>query len=145
METISQLNFAQIWDDIGTAPKIIALFFFIVASVGQWRLYAKAGQPGYAIFIPIYNLIVFLRIIGRPAKHVWYFFIPIFNIFFIVKVWFETCDAFGKSTTLDYALVIIFNFFYILNMGLAYDIDYKGPVYGLKNMEEEFNSETQFA
>ena len=145
METISQMSLLEIWEEIGTAPKLIAMFFFIIASVGQWRLYAKANQPGYAIFIPIYNLIVFLRIIGRPAGHVWFFFIPVFNIFFIVKVWFETCDSFGKSTTLDYALIIIFNFFYILNMGLAYDIEYVGPSYKKGNAEEDFSSETQFA
>jgi hypothetical protein len=29
-----------------------------------WKVFTKAGQPGWAVLIPIYNLIVLLRIAG---------------------------------------------------------------------------------
>ena len=72
-------NFFRLVETFQAAFIIAGALLFIVASVGQWRLYEKAGQPGYAIFIPIYNIIVFLRIVGRPAWHMLFFFIPLFN------------------------------------------------------------------
>lgn len=110
---------------------VIAIIFGFIGIVAQWRLYEKAGQPGIASIVPIWNFIVFLRIVGRPAKHIFLFFIPIYGqLYMIPKVYIELCDSFGKSTILDYVMVILFNGFYILNLGLSYEADYLGPVYG---------------
>lgn len=116
---------------MGNALYYALIFMGIIAIVAQWRLYEKADQPGWATLIPIYNAVVFLRIVGRPASHVWRFFIPVYGQFYFApKVWIEICQSFGKTSMLDYVLVIIFNGLYILNMGLSYDTNYQGPVYG---------------
>ena len=91
----------------------------------------KAGQPGIAAIVPIWNFIVFLKIVGRPAKHLWLFLIPIYGqLYMLPKVWIEVAQSFGKTTLMDYVLVILFNGIYILNLGLSYDTRYMGPVYG---------------
>ncbi|MGB0165693.1 MAG: DUF5684 domain-containing protein [Luteibaculum sp.] len=123
---------------------VIALFIF-VASVAQWRLYEKAGQPGWTIFIPVYNLVILNRVVGRPANHVWYYFIPVFNIYFICRVWIEVCQSFGKTSIVDYIFVILFNGFYILNLGLSYEEEYKGPAYGKENSSGSALGKTEFA
>lgn len=115
----------------GPSMWYIAGFFVLVAVVGQWRLYDKAGQPGWACLVPVYNMIVFLRIVGRPASHIFLFLIPVVGqLYFLPKVWVETAQSFGKRTMLDYVLVIVLNGLYILNLGLSYDSKYVGPVYG---------------
>lgn len=43
---------------------IAGLFAIII----QWKINVKAGQPGWACLIPIYNIIIYLRIIGRPVS-----------------------------------------------------------------------------
>ena len=49
----------------------------IVSLIGIWKVFTKAGQPGWAILIPIYNFIVLLRIAGLP----WYWvFTPLVAI-----------------------------------------------------------------
>lgn len=45
---------------------IVALIGFVVVTVSQWRIYSKAGQPGWACIIPIYNVLVLLDIIRKP-------------------------------------------------------------------------------
>ncbi|TXC78396.1 DUF5684 domain-containing protein [Luteibaculum oceani] len=115
--------------DMSMGAKLVILLLFFVGSVGQWKLYDKAGQNGWTIFVPVLNLIVLNRVVGRPASHVWYYFIPVFNIFFTAKVFIEVCQSFGKRSIIDYVLVILLNGFYILNLGLSYDETYKGPVY----------------
>lgn len=114
-----------------------------IAVVAQWRLYEKAGQPGIACIVPVWNVIIFLRIVGRPWKHIFYFLIPVFNIFFLAKVYIELCNSFGKTSMVDYVLVILFNGFYILNLGLSYEERYYGPVYGTTN--RDVSSSAQFA
>ncbi len=51
-------------------PALIIPYLIIVGLmlVSMWKIHEKAGQPGWAIFIPIYNLIIFLKIIKRPSN-----------------------------------------------------------------------------
>ena len=116
---------------MGNAFYYALVFVAIVGLVGQWRLYEKANQPGIASIIPILNIIVFLRIVGRPAKHAWLLLVPIYGqLYFMPKVWIEICQCFGKRSMMDYVLVILLNVLYILNLGLSYESRYRGPVYG---------------
>lgn len=64
---------------------------------------------------------------------------------FMVKVYIELCDSFGKSTVFDYILVVALNFLYILNLSLSYDTVYNGPVYGKKSNQEMSAGARQFA
>ena len=41
----------------------------------------------------------------------------------------ETAESFGKRETIDYILAVVFNWLYVLNTGLAYDVKYAGPIY----------------
>lgn len=115
-------------------PAILVLFCILVfiAVIAQWMLYNKAGQPGYACLVPVWNVIVFIKIVGRPPGHIFYFLIPIYNIYFVIKVYVELCDSFGKHTMTDYVLCIIFNGLYVFNLGLSASVEYKGPAYKMK-------------
>ncbi len=103
-----------------------------VAVIGQWNLYVKCGQPGYACIIPVWNFIAFLNILGRPWWHMFLFFIPVYNIYLLIKVFIELCHCFNKYNILDYVAVILFNGIYVLYLGLSYDTEYAGPVYKMR-------------
>lgn len=114
---------------------VLAIIIGFIGIVAQWRLYEKAGQPGVASIVPIWNFIVFMRIVGRPASHIFLFLIPIYGQFYMIpKVYFELCNSFGKRSIVDYIAVIVFNGFYVLNLGLSYEAEYQGPVYGTESM-----------
>lgn len=108
---------------------LIAGFIILVGFVSKMKLFAKANQPMAAAFVPVWDLMVVMKIIGRPTKHVWYFAIPVLNIFFGFKVLVQLAQAFGKRTFTDALLVCLFNVFYVLNLALSYDEEYVGPVY----------------
>ena len=130
---------AYFYQHFGDSMYYILGFFLVLSVVAQWRLYEKAGQPGVAAVVPIWNFIVFLRIVGRPANHLWLFLIPVFGqLYMIPKVWIELCQSFGKRSLLDYVLVILLNGLYIFNLGMSYDTEYLGPVYG-KHIPENDN------
>lgn len=107
-----------------------AIFISLVSLAGNWRLFVKCGQPGWAVFVPGYNVVVAMRIIGRPDKHALLFLVPGFNLYFFFRTILELAHTFGKGSSLDYALACVFNVFYILNLGLSEEEDYQGPVYG---------------
>ncbi len=108
---------------------LIAGFIILVGFVSKMKLFAKANQPIAAAFVPGWDLIIIMRIIGRPDKHAWYFAIPILNIFFGFKVMVQLAQTFGKRTNTDALLVCLFNFFYVLNIALSYEEEYVGPGY----------------
>jgi hypothetical protein len=39
----------------------------LVAAIGMWKTFEKAGQPGWAAIIPIYNLVVMFRLGGQSG------------------------------------------------------------------------------
>ena len=43
----------------------IAIIVFEIAAL--WKVFVKAGHPGWAAIIPIYNIYVLLKVIGRPG------------------------------------------------------------------------------
>lgn len=122
---------SSIYDKLGDSVFYLLGFMLIMSVVAMWRLYDKAGQPGVYSIIPGLNLIIFLKIIGRPAWHLVLFFIPIYGqLYLLPKVWIELCQSFGKRSILDYVLVIVLNGLCIFNLGLSYDTAYVGPAYG---------------
>lgn len=114
---------------------LLGVFTFI-GVVAQWSLYEKCSQPGVACIVPVWNVIVWLRIVGRPWWQLFYLLIPVYNIYFFFKVFIEICQCFGKTSMLDYTLMVIFNAPYVIYLGLS-DAEYRGPLYELPREKAE--------
>ena len=78
--------------------------------------------------MPVYNVMTAMKLIGRPMWHAFLFFTPAV-VYLLPRTILEVAQSFGKHKTVDFVLVLVFNVFYILNLGLSYEEDYKGPVY----------------
>lgn len=95
-------------------PLIIGLIVVVFMAVCGWKVFVKAGQPGWAAIIPIYNLYVWLQIAGRPGWWliVWIVlsFIPILNLATLVLaiiVNIDVCKAFGKSVGFMVLMILL--------------------------------------
>ena len=100
--------------------------FFIAIIVGLWKMFEKAGKPGWTSLIPIYNLIVLQEIIGRELIKIILLLIPIVNIYFIITLYICLAKSFGKTQTSEFVLTVLFAPFY-LGFG---DARYIGPSEG---------------
>ena len=58
---------------------ILPLAVIILMIASMWKIFTKAGQPGWASIIPIYNIIVLLKIVNRPVWWIILLLIPIVN------------------------------------------------------------------
>lgn len=102
---------------------ILAVVTLIIASM--WTIFTKAGQPGWAAIIPIYNMIVLLKIVGKPTWWIILFLIPIVNYVFIIWTYNMLSKSFGKEEGFTVGLILLgVVFFPILAFG---DAKYLGP------------------
>jgi len=104
---------------------LVYLVILLVMVVGGWKAYSKANQPGWSIIIPIYNLIVWLQICGRP---VWWFIlmlIPFVNIVISLIVCIDFAKSYGKGAGFGVGMWFFpFIFLPIIGFGSA---TYQGP------------------
>jgi hypothetical protein len=115
-------------EDLGGAEVIILVVYFgviILTIAGIWATYAKAGKPGWASIIPIYNIIVLLEMAGKPIWWLLLFFIPIVSLIVYIMVLVDVSRAFGKGALYGVGLAFLpFIFFPMLGFG---DAEYAGP------------------
>ena len=101
----------------------LAVVVFLIAAM--WRVFEKAGQPGWAAIIPIYNTYVMTKIGGKPGWWVILFFIPIVNIIVLIWLYNMISKSFGKDEGFTTGLVLLGIIFWpILGFGGA---KYLGP------------------
>lgn len=104
----------------------LAVLVLIIASV--WKVFAKANQPGWASIIPIYNLYILTKIVGRPWWFLLLMFIPLVNIIVGIVLSIDLAKSFGKGAGFGVGLALLgFIFYPILGFG---DAAYKGPSAG---------------
>jgi len=97
--------------------------YTILIIAAWWKIFSKAGQPGWAAIIPIYNWIIWCKIVGRPAWWVLLLLIC-FPIFFIILS-IDLAKSFGKGVGFAIGLILVsIIFFPILGFGSA---TYQGP------------------
>lgn len=85
----------------GIAPLIggiIGLAVMVLLIAGIWKLFVKAGQPGWASIVPIYNFVVMLKIAGKPTWWIILLFIPFANFIAIILIMIALAKSFGKGT-----------------------------------------------
>ena len=71
METLSNF-FEQLHATLGPGTLIVICIVIFIGVIGQWALYSKCDLPGIACIVPIWNVAVFLRIVGRPWHHMFF-------------------------------------------------------------------------
>jgi len=108
---------------------ILAVAVLVIAAM--WKVFTKAGQPGWAAIVPIYNYVILLNIVGRPAWWVLLMFVPLVNLVIGIMVHLELAKSFGQGPGFGVGLILLGPIFFpILGFGGA---RYLGPVNGPGN------------
>jgi hypothetical protein len=103
-----------------------AVVILLIASV--WKVFSKAGQPGWAAIIPIYNIYVICKIAGRPGWWLLLMLIPFVNFVIAIILNIDVAKNFGKGVGFALGMVFLpFIFWPILGFGSA---QYQGPASG---------------
>lgn len=90
-----------------TIMMIIELIIVVFYLACNWIIFQKAGKPGWAIIIPIYNIIVFLQIVKRPVWWIILLIIPVVNIIILIILYLDLAKSFGKSGAWGFFMLFI--------------------------------------
>lgn len=108
------------------AGGILYLAIIVLLIVANWKIFEKAGKPGWAAIIPIYNVIVLLEIIGKPL---WWFLlllIPVVNIIIGIIMLNLLSKSFGKGVGFTVGLIFL-PFIFMPILGFDNSARYIGP------------------
>ncbi len=99
---------------------LVELVLAIIMIVGMWKVFTKAGKPGWAAIVPIYNIIVILEIAGKPVWWIILFLIPCVNLIMAILTYMGLAKNFGKSEAYGLGLAFLpFIFFPLLGFSDA--------------------------
>jgi len=99
----------------------IELLWAVVLIVGLWKMFEKAGQPGWAVLIPLYNAYILLKVARRPGWWLLLYLIPVVNIVIVIIVAIDVARSFGRSAAFGFFLnFLLFGIGYaVLGFGSA--------------------------
>jgi hypothetical protein len=106
--------------------------------IGMWKIFEKAGQPGWACIIPIYNYMIMARIAGKDDIWGLLVLIPIVGIYFAIVLVIEMCARFDKEV--GYAIgMILLPFIFAPMLGFS-DAEYR-PLGGARRRRRVFDED----
>ena len=96
----------------------LSLAIIVLGIVAMWKIFEKAGEPGWAAIIPFYNIYVLFKITWGNGWKFLFLLIPIANIVFAIITMVKLAKAFGKSGGFAVGLIFLSVIFYCI---LAFD------------------------
>jgi len=129
---LAQVDYSYSASGQGQAPGPVFWIFWLAVMIliiaGCWKVFTKAGQPGWASIIPIYNVYIWCKIVGRPGWWVILLLIPFVNFIIGIILSIDLAKSFGKGVGFGLGLALLgFIFWPILGFGSA---QYQGPAAG---------------
>jgi len=119
-----------------TVSSVIGLVVAVIGIAGLWRVFSKAGRPGWGAIIPIFNIYLLVKTAGRPGWWVVLYLIPLVNIVVYVIVSMDIARNFGKSKVFGIVGLALFGIigYLILGFGNASYQGERGTAVGEQNV-----------
>jgi hypothetical protein len=103
----------------------LGIFAYVLYALAFAGIFKKADQPIWAAFIPIVNLYFVLKVVGRPGWWIILYFIPCIGLIIGLVVLWDLAKSFGHGVGV-FILLIIFSFLTLLYLGFGQS-QYRGP------------------
>ncbi len=97
---------------------IVLLILCVVMIIANWKIYTKAGKPGWASIVPIYNYVVLFQIAKMSPWLILLLLVPIANVVVLIMLYVNLAKAFGKSSGFAIGLIFLNLIFTLI---LAFD------------------------
>ena len=87
---------------------LISLAIGVLMLVAVWKVFAKAGEPGWASLIPFYNTYVEFRMAGYNPWLFLLLLVPVVNIVLALLVSYKIGETFGKGPVFNIVWMVLF-------------------------------------
>jgi hypothetical protein len=100
---------------VGAIAGLVSLAFLVVMIIANWKIYTKAGKPGWACLVPIYNAVVLMQIVGKSPWLVLLILIPYLGglILWIIAA-IGLANVFGKGVGFAVGLILLSPIFVLI-------------------------------
>ena len=105
---------------------IILALAVILITAGFWKLFEKAGRPGWEALIPIYGTYIMLKISGRPWWVLLFILIPGLGVLVELGIYIDFIKSFGKTRIRQQTAAILLAFIYLPKWGFDKQTSYLG-------------------
>ena len=97
---------------------VLYIAVIILTIAGMWKAFEKAGEPGWAAIIPIYNAYIITKIAKKPWWWLLLFLIPLVNIIIAILLYIAFAKQYGKGAGFGLGLALLpFIFWPMLGFG----------------------------
>jgi hypothetical protein len=86
---------------------LIYLAIVVLMIASQWKVFTKAGQPGWASIVPFYNIYVLLQVGGKPGWWLVLFLVPVVNLVVGILTLLAVAKTFGKGGGFVVGLILL--------------------------------------
>ena len=107
---------------------ILLILYFVGTLVGLWFVFKKAGEKPWKAVVPVWNLVVWIKICGKKWQWYIYFLIPAINVFCFLLLVVETAKVFRRYNFWEQTAAVIFPWVYLPILGLNPKLQYHDPV-----------------
>ncbi|GAB4426748.1 MAG: signal peptidase I [Bacteroidia bacterium] len=123
----------------GSAIVFNAIVFLLFAAfkAGEYKLFEKAGESGWKALVPVYNMVIWARLIGKPWWWAVLCYVPIVGVLVLVAMLIELAKAYGKYSLGHHALSLLLPFVFFPRIGFAPQVAYLGPPDTHKNLPKK--------
>ena len=94
--------------------------YLAIMIVSSWLVFTKAGRPGWASIIPIYNTYTLLKVASKPGWLLIGLFVPLVDLIIWILIYNGLAKNFGRGVGFTVGLIFLpFIFLPILALGSA--------------------------
>lgn len=105
---------------------IVLLICFLLLFVGLYGVFQKAGEKGWKALVPVYNILIWLKILQKPWWWVFLVIVPAVGFYMIAVLVVLTANCFGKRKFGEHVVAVVGFFAFIPWLGFSKDLQWKG-------------------
>lgn len=106
---------------------IFFILYIVLPYAGLWKMFEKAGVPGWKGIIPVYNAWEMIKLSGRPKWWIILVLLPVINILILIGITLDFVKSFGKFKFSEHAAAVVLPFIYLYKWGKDKESKYIGP------------------
>jgi signal peptidase I len=94
--------------------------------IGLYKTFEKAGEKGWKAFIPVYNFLVWLKIIKKPWWWIFLILIPTVGFYMLAIMMVLLSNCFGKRKFIDHVIAVLGYFIWLPYLGFSKNVKFTG-------------------
>ena len=100
--------------ELSPAYWVVVCIIAVIGLVAMWRIFSKAGEPGWKCLIPLYNTYTEFKFVFGNGWLFLLMLIPFVNIVMLILLEVELCKSFGRGVGFTIGMILLPTIFMLI-------------------------------